>query len=129
MDGEIERAARLAAHLPGVEIAPWYGTPALKVGGKGFARLREPGVLVLLCPLETKEHLLETAPDIFYETDHYKGWPALLARMDAIDDDTLKNRLEVAWLQKAQPKLAKEFEKTCAPDPSRGQHDVGGSEG
>lgn len=106
-DPDIKRAARLAESLPGVEIATWYGTPALKVAGKGFARVKAPGILVLLCPLETKDHLFATAPEIFFETDHYKGWPALLVRMDAIDDATLAHRIEVAWLEKAPAKLVK----------------------
>jgi len=109
-DPDIQRAARLAAHLPGVEIAFWYGTPALKVGGKGFARVKQPGVLVLMCPLETKAHLFETEPRSFFETDHYEGWPALLVRLDAIGDAALRHRIEVAWLQKAPAKLVRAWE-------------------
>jgi hypothetical protein len=30
----------LARELPAVEEATWFGTPSLKVAGKGFARLR-----------------------------------------------------------------------------------------
>lgn len=32
-ESDIERAARLANHLPDVEVSEWYGTPALKVRG------------------------------------------------------------------------------------------------
>ena len=103
---EIERAARLAAHLGEVEISTWYGTPALKVAGKGFARLKAPGVLVVMCPLGLKEALIEAEPEIYYETDHYRGWPAMLVRMDAIDDERLADRLECAWREKAPKRLA-----------------------
>lgn len=106
-DPDIQRAARLAESLPGVEVSTWHGTPALKVAGKSFARVKAPGILVLLCPLETKDHLFATAPETFFETGHYKGWPALLVRMDAIDDATLAHRIEVAWLEKAPAKLVK----------------------
>ena len=100
-----ERAARLAAHLPGIEVSSWYGTPALKVAGKGIARLREPDVLVVLCPLELKEALIEAEPALYYETPHYRGWPAMLVRLGAIDDERLQDRLECAWRQKAPKRL------------------------
>ena len=104
-ESEIERAARLAAHLPEVEVSTWYGTPALKVCGKGFVRWKAPGVLVVLCPLELKEALIEAEPDFYYETPHYQGWPAMLVRLDEIDDARLQYRLECAWREKAPKKL------------------------
>ena len=107
----IERAARLAADLPQVEIALWYGKPALKVAGKGFVGSgRVEGAIALPCPLESKAHLIETQPGIFFETDHYKGWPWLLVRLDPIDDETLRHRIEVAWMLKAPRKLVRQFE-------------------
>ena len=74
------RIRAAAAHLPEVEESTSYGTPALKVRGKLFARLREAGILVVMCPVEEKEMLMEADPKIYFETDHYKGWPAVLVR-------------------------------------------------
>jgi hypothetical protein len=105
---EIERAYRLAKHLPGVEISTWYGTPALKVGGKGFVRWKEPGVLVVMCPLDLKEALMDAEPDICFETAHYRGWPAMLVRTDIVDDARLQERFECAWREKASKRLLKE---------------------
>jgi hypothetical protein len=102
----IERAYRLAAHLPGVEVSSWYGTPGLKVANKGFARVKKPGVLMVLCPLELKEALIEAEPEFYFETPHYRGWPGMLGRLAAIDDERLKDRLECAWREKAPKKLA-----------------------
>ena len=65
-ESEIERAARLAAGLPEVEVSTWYGTPALKVAGKGFVRVKEPGILVVMCPLGLKEALIEAEPEAFF---------------------------------------------------------------
>ena len=104
-ESEIERAARLAAHLPEVEVSTWYGTPSLKVRGKGFVRVKEPGVLVVMCPLGLKEALMEAEPELFFETPHYSGWPAMLVRLDAVDDARLKDRIECAWMQKAPKRL------------------------
>ena len=104
----IERAVRLAGHLPEVEVASHYGHPALKVGGKAFANpCREPGALSVYCPLELKAALIEARPDLYFDTDHFRGWPAVLVRMDAIDDETLRSRLEAAWAQRAPKKLLK----------------------
>jgi hypothetical protein len=94
----LARAARLAGHLPGVETAPHYGRPWLKVAGKALAGpCREPGALAVHCPVELKEALIEARPDLYYDTDHFSGWPSVLVRMDSIDDATLRDRLEAAW--------------------------------
>ncbi|HEY0412526.1 MAG TPA: MmcQ/YjbR family DNA-binding protein [Allosphingosinicella sp.] len=98
----IARAARLAAGLPGVETAPHYGRPWLKVAGKALAGpCREPDALAVHCPVELKEALIEARPDLYYDTDHFRGWPSILVRMDAIDDETLRDRLEAAWRARA----------------------------
>jgi hypothetical protein len=99
----VERAQRLIGHLPGVEIATSWGRPALKVSGRSFAGLsRVPGAIWVLCPLELKEMLMEAAPEIFFETDHYRGWPAILVRMDGGDDEAIAARLEAAWADGAE---------------------------
>ncbi len=104
------RAAMQATGLPGVEESTWYGTPSFKVKGKSFVRLKDPDTLVLLCPLEEKELLIEVEPDIFFETDHYKGWPAVLARLSRIDGEMLQHRLTKAWLMKAPKRLRAAFD-------------------
>jgi len=98
-------AAARYADLPAVEEGTWYRTPALKVGGKGFARVKDAGTLVLMCALEEKELLLQAAPDIYFETDHYKGWPAVLVRLDRIGEAELALRLEHAWRRTAPRRL------------------------
>jgi hypothetical protein len=103
--------AAKAAKLPGVTEGPWYGTPALKVGGKGFMRVREPDVIVLLVSLDQKEVLMEAAPKIYFETDHYKGWPAVLVRLSKISDKELAARLTDAWRTKAPARLIAEFDQ------------------
>jgi hypothetical protein len=56
-----------------------------QVRGKLFLRVKDADTLVLICLLEEKELLMEAAPHIYYETDHYKGWPAVLVRVATID--------------------------------------------
>ena len=103
----IEKLAE-ARGLPGVARATSYGTPSLKVRDKSFVRLKDSATLVLLCPAEQKTLLMEISPDIYFETDHYVGYPAVLIRLDAISDEELSLRLEDAWRFKAPQKLAAE---------------------
>ena len=92
----IEQLA-LARRLPEVTRSVNEGRPSLKVGGKTLARLKDSATLVLLCPSEQKILLMEISPDIYFETDHYVGYPAVLIRLDAVSDEELSLRLEDAW--------------------------------
>jgi hypothetical protein len=99
----------LAAVLPGVEEATSYGTPALKVKGKLFARLREDGeTLVLRTTPEDRELLLQTWPRVFYLTDHYRDYPWVLVRLAKIRRAHLAEVLEDAWGRVAPLRLRKE---------------------
>jgi hypothetical protein len=110
-DGVVARLTGAASRLPGIAVATSYGTPAIKAGGKLLMRVRDADTAVLMCPLEEKELLLESAPAIYYETDHYRGWPALLVRLGAISDEELRLRMENAFRFKAPRKLAREWEE------------------
>jgi hypothetical protein len=112
-DGKEQALQRIAGiakrlRLGEVEFGTSYGNPALKVRGKTFITIREAGVMVLPCPLEMKEVLMESAPRIYYQTEHYKGWPGLLVRLEAIGDEELSLRIEDAWSFKAPRALAAE---------------------
>ncbi len=96
--------------LPGLVEAPSYGTPGLKVKGRFLARLREPDVLVVVCPLDEKEFLIEADPEIFFETEHYKGWPAVLVRLSRIERESLALLIERAWRTQAPKRLLEAFE-------------------
>ena len=99
-------ALALARDLAEVALSTSYGTPALKVSGKSFCRLKDSQTLVLLCPADQKTLLMEISPEIYFETDHYVGWPAVLVRLAVIGDEELSLRLEDAWRAKAPKKLA-----------------------
>jgi hypothetical protein len=118
---DIKRVRRVlaATKLPGLEEALSYGMPSFKVMGKFLARVREPGVLVVMCAREEKELLMEVNPALYFETDHYKGWPAILVRLPKIADAELKHRLQVAWRMQAPRKLVAEHEGAPARAPAR----------
>jgi hypothetical protein len=103
------RKAAKATKLPGIEEAPSYGTPSLKVGGKLLLRIKDAETLVLICTREDKAMLMEAAPEIYFETDHYVGRGAVLLRLSAIDDAELAHRLAQAWQLQAPKKLKAEY--------------------
>ena len=108
------RTMTAAARLPGIEAGISYGPPAVKVCGTLLARVKDGETLVVMCALPDKELLMEAAPDIYYETDHYLGWPAVLVRMAAIADDELAHRIEQAWRMKAPKTLVRQFDDASA---------------
>ena len=95
---------RMGLALPGVEEGTSYGTPALRVGKKFLARLKEDGeTLVLKIGFDEREMLMEAEPASFFITDHYRGYPSVLVRLANVHPPTLARLLEQAW-QEAAPK-------------------------
>ena len=70
------------------------------------ARVPHLPVLVVHCPLARKELLVEAAPDIYFDDDHYRGFPAIMVRLEAIDAADLRGLLEdaAAWAAAAPTK-------------------------
>ena len=104
-----ENVVRMAGELPGVEESTSYRTPALKAGGKGFARLRTEaeGGLALRCEMSEKEALLASGDPAFYTTPHYDGYPYILVDLDRVDPEQLRELLDAAWWLTAPAKLRK----------------------
>ena len=117
------RLCTLGRALPEVVEDTWYGTPALKVRGKGFARLKEDGANVMfrVSDLDEQELLIETRAAIYFITDHYRGHSAVLARLAALTDAEARARLETAWRLKAPASLVRAFDAraSAARKPSR----------
>jgi hypothetical protein len=104
------RKAIKASRLPGIEDGTSYGYPSMKVRGKFLMRIKDAETLVFTCPLDEKAMLMEAAPEIYFETDHYAGWPAVLARTSAISDAELVHRIERAWRVQAPKRLVAEHD-------------------
>ena len=113
--------SKLGRELPEVAEDRWYGTPALKVRGKGFVRLKEDGqsVVFLLDDVDDQELLIETRPALYFITDHYRGHASVLARLARLRVPEARLRLECAWRQKATPALVRRFEAECAARDAR----------
>ncbi|CAN5460015.1 MmcQ/YjbR family DNA-binding protein [soil metagenome] len=103
----------IGKRFPGVEAGTWFGTPALKVAGKGgFCRLRsDPDALVMRVPdEEDKEALLQGDPDVFFTTPHYDGYPFVLVRLEKVDGEQLAELVEDGWRCRATKKLIAEHD-------------------
>ncbi len=100
---------KLATKLPGVTRGTSYGTPALHVGKKFLARLKEDGESVAIkIDFADRDVLLELDPAAFYLTDHYRPYPAMLIRLKEVPRDMVEPILEQAWrLQAPRSLLAK----------------------
>ncbi len=88
--------------FPGVEESTAFGAPALKLSGKLLAcipthRSAEPGSLVVRMDFEDRAALLAEAPDVYYVTDHYVGYSAVLVRLSRVNREVLRDLLGTAY--------------------------------
>lgn len=92
-------------------------------GGKGFAwtwkkridpRRARVGQLdvfaVRVADEGEKQALLASAPATFFTEPHYDDYPAVLVRLDAIEEDELSELLTDAWRAAAPRKLLARFD-------------------
>lgn len=106
-----DRLRQAASHLPEIVEGTSYGTPSLKVRTKSLCRIKDPDTVVLMCPLEEKELLMAAAPQIYFETDHYRGWPAMLVRIHVISPAELAVRMEGAFRMQAPKSVLKAWRR------------------
>ena len=105
---------KIAHALPGVVDGTSYGTPALKVGGKLFARLHQSmDCVVLRCEILDREILMQSAPDAFFITDHYRDYPWILLRIGVVEKRVLPELIERAWRLVASKTLIKKQNNEC----------------
>jgi hypothetical protein len=100
IDFDVVRKIGLA--LPGVEASTAYGSPALKIRGKLLAcvpthRSAEPGSLAVRVGFDDRAELLAAAPDVYYVTDHYLNYSAVLVRLSRLTPDFLRDLLGMAY--------------------------------
>jgi hypothetical protein len=110
---------RLALALPEVQDDSKPERLVFSLRGRGIAwtymvraqpkarRLPMLEVLAVRCDLERKEMLIEAAPDRFFDDDHYRGYPAVLVRLAAVDEPELAGLLDGAWRNVAPRALLK----------------------
>jgi len=102
---------KLGLELPEVTEGTWYGSPALTVRGKGFVRLRPEleSVVFLLDDVSEQEDLIAAQPELYFVTDHYLGYAAVLARLSRLRAPECRLRLAQSWRRKAPAALVRKL--------------------
>jgi hypothetical protein len=98
------RKAAKASKLPGIAEGTSYGTPSLNVAGKFLMRVKDADTFAFRCTMEEKAFLMEAEPAIYFETDHYVGWPMVLVRATARQAE-LAHCVARAWRLQASKRL------------------------
>ena len=122
MSANADDVRRIAESLPQVIPGKW-GISYQVDGGKAFtwtwkkrvepkkARVEQFDVFgVRVSGEEEKQALIAAEPDTFFTEPHYNGFPAVLVRLAAIDEDELTELLTDAWRCAAPRRLVAEFD-------------------
>ena len=97
----LESVWKAGEALPGVVRATAWGSPALKLRGQLMAcvpthKSAEPGSVMVRVDRRGREAMLAERPDLFYVTDHYVGYDAVLVRLAACDAAMVRELLGMA---------------------------------
>lgn len=107
----VDEVAAMACALPGVEEGRSYGTRGWRVGKKFMMRQKEKMDEVLVIgtdSIDEQEVLIERDPDVFFITDHYRGYRAVLVRLANIERADLAALIERSWRRSATKTLLAE---------------------
>jgi hypothetical protein len=113
--------ARVCLALPETTEGTSWGSRSWQVRGKSFVwerplrrkDLAELGALAPAGPVlgaylpdvGAKAALIAEEPDVYFTTSHFDGFPAVLCRLDALDDRALTELAEEAWAARAPRRL------------------------
>jgi hypothetical protein len=100
---DFEAVQDIARSLPDVVDSTSSRGVAFKIRGKLFAcaaihKSAEPDSLMVRIDFDHRDALLAAQPAIYYLTDHYRGYPAILVRLGKINRDALRDLLHSAVL-------------------------------
>jgi len=122
MSSSADDVRRIALTLPGA-VQDGEKIRYLVDGGKAFAwtwkqrvepkkaRVEQLDVFaVRVSGEEEKGALIAAEPDTFFTEPHYNGYPAVLVRLDAIENDEFAELLTDAWRCAAPRRLVAEFD-------------------
>jgi hypothetical protein len=99
----------IALALPDVEETTIHGAPCFKLRGKlltcqALDKSVEPNTLAVRIDFDQRAGFLAADPSVYYVTDHYMNYPAVLVRLPRIDQDSLRDLLAMAWRFVGSPK-------------------------
>jgi uncharacterized protein YeaO (DUF488 family) len=106
-----EQVKALALSFPGVAEGTSYGAHAFLLDGKFFSRFnhKEQG-LVVHAEEALRDALLAGRPETFFTTDHYRNYPAVLARLPKLTLSDLAALFEAHFRATAKKKRLAEWD-------------------
>lgn len=106
---------KIALSFDGTELRPHFGQPSVMAFGKFLTRLRAEDDLIVIRmgSIDERDLLLEMDAETFTLTDHYRNYPAILARRGKMDAKRLRHMLEQHWRRVAPKKLLKTMESSA----------------
>jgi hypothetical protein len=89
---------KAAQGFPELKESLYFGQPALKANGEMVVcmathKSADAGSLVVRMDFERRKELLAEAPDVYYLTDHYVGYPSVVVRLSKVSPDALRGLL------------------------------------
>lgn len=117
---------RIAMALPGAEDASTPTRLAFEVGGKGYAwswlereapkgpRKPRLDVLAVRCLREEKDILMALLDEAYVDDPHYGGFPAVVFRLEAVDEARLEHLLVGGWRCMAKKAAVKAYDAARA---------------
>lgn len=97
-----EEVYAYALSLPDVEDSTLHGVRCVRLRGKLLVNdTRLPDAVSLSLDHGDIDLLMETEPQTYFKTPHFEGWPAVLVRYEAADDDRLREQIDKAWARRA----------------------------
>lgn len=96
-------ARRLLLGLPGIAEGRSYGLPSFLLNGRFFARFRDDDtvLVVQLGSIAEREVLMDLDPRVFFVTEHYRNYPAVLIRLAEVPQPLLVDVVTEAHRQVA----------------------------
>ena len=85
----------------------------------GEAAPSGPILAARVAGLEAREELLAAAPEVYFTTPHFAGYPAVLVRLPQIPRGELRELIIEAWICRAPKRLVAAWEKEQGRDPGR----------
>jgi hypothetical protein len=103
--------------LPGTDERLWFNEPSVFIHDRFLSKVHrtEDAVTLQVGSMEMRDMMLEAEPRLFYITDHYRKFPFVLVRLQALTAKTLKEILTGRAAQLAQmPPIKRRPKKTAA---------------
>jgi hypothetical protein len=104
------RAREIALSFPGTSEKVSQGSSAIYVGAKFLTRTgsRERGTLIIRTnSFAERDMLIESDPETFFVTEHFRSYCGALARLEKLDEKTFRALLERRWKTLVPKKLSK----------------------